>query len=168
MPGAPCSDKTFFGFHQYLARKYCKNLKVPGIQLNVNPTRAITWFVGITIYCTFFNYNSSSPCQFLCNKILLKKISFSKGNANWTNFWIERAWAPGRICTPTTGCFQDKTKFYKENNRLNCYLLLKYCRRDCTLLPPTWAKSLIKLNHKLQDFNRVLDLNCKQKEDWTT
>ena len=49
---------------------------------------------------------------------------------------MERAWAPGRICTPITGCFQDKTIIYKENNRLNCYLLLKYCWRDCTLLSP--------------------------------
>ena len=40
------------------------------------------WFVGITIYCTFFNYNSPPPRQFLCNKMLLKKIGFSKGNAH--------------------------------------------------------------------------------------
>ena len=123
---------------------------------------------GITIYCIFFNYNSPPPRQFLCNKILLKKISISKGNAHKTNFWIDRAWAPGRICTPVTGCFQDKTIICNENNRLNCYLLLKYCWRDCTLLPPTRAKSLIKFNHKMQDFKRVLDLNCKQKEDRTT
>ena len=71
----------------------------------------------------------------------------------------------GRICTPITGCFLDKTIIYKTNNRLNCYLVLKYCRRECTLLPPTWAKSLIKFNQKMQDFKRVLDLNCKQKED---
>ena len=31
--------------------------------------------VGITIYCTFFNYNSPPPRQFLCNKILLKKLA---------------------------------------------------------------------------------------------
>ena len=30
---------------------------------------------------------------------------------------------------------------------------------------PTWAKSLKKFNQKMQDFKRVLDLNCKQKED---
>ena len=64
--------------------------------------------------------------------------------------------------TPITGCFQDKTIIYKENNRVNCDLLLKYCWRDCTLLPPIWAKSLIKFKYKMQDFKRVLDLNCKQ------
>ena len=72
---------------------------------------------------------------------------------------------PGRICTPITGCFHDKTMISTENIRVNCYLVLKYCRRQCTLLPPTWAKSLSKFNPKLQDFKRALDLNCKQKED---
>ena len=40
----------FFGLHLYLAEKYCKNPKVPGAQLNVNPARAATRFVGVTIY----------------------------------------------------------------------------------------------------------------------
>ena len=74
--------RLFFGLHLYLAGKYCKNLKVPGAQLNVNPARAITWFVGATIYRTFFNNISLPFRQFLCNKILLKKISYSKGNAH--------------------------------------------------------------------------------------
>ena len=72
---------------------------------------------------------------------------------------------PGRICTPTTGCFQDKTIISTENIRVDSYLLLKYCRRQRTLLPSTWAKSLTKFNPKMQDFKRVLDLNCKQKEE---
>ena len=88
VPGAPRSDKTFFGLHLYLAGKYWKNTKVPGAQLNVNPAQTITWLVGVTIYCkpTFFNNNLPPPRQFLCNKILLKKISCSKGNAHRTNF----------------------------------------------------------------------------------
>ena len=72
---------------------------------------------------------------------------------------------PGRTCTPIAGCFHDETIISKENIRLECYLQLKYCRRQCTLLPFTWAKSLTKFNPKLQAFKRVLDLNCKQKED---
>ena len=72
---------------------------------------------------------------------------------------------PGRICTPITGCFHDKTIIFKENIRQDCYLLLKYCSRQCTLLPPTWPKSLTKFNPNMQDFKRVLDLNCKQKKD---
>ena len=67
---------------------------------------------------------------------------------------------PGCICTPITGCFHDKTIISKENFRVDCYLLLKYCTRQCTLLPLTRAKSLTKFNTKMQDFKRVLDLNC--------
>ena len=40
VPGAPRSDKTFFGLHLDLAGNYCENPKVPGAQLNVNPGRA--------------------------------------------------------------------------------------------------------------------------------
>ena len=33
---------------------------------------------------------------------------------------------PGRINTPTTGYFHDKTKISKENLRVDYYLVLKY------------------------------------------
>ena len=57
-PESPRSNgKTFFGLHLCLTGKYCKNPEVPVAQLNVSPARAITWFVGATIYCTFFNNN---------------------------------------------------------------------------------------------------------------
>ena len=71
----------------------------------------------------------------------------------------------GRICTPITGCFHDKTIISEKNLRVGYYLLLKYCRRQCALLPPNWAKSLTKFNPKMIDFKRVLDLNCKQKKN---
>ena len=73
VPGALRSDKAFFGLHLHLAGRYCENREVSVAQLKVNPARAITWFVGVTIYCTFFNNDSPPPCQFLYNKILLKK-----------------------------------------------------------------------------------------------
>ena len=76
-------------------------------------------------------------------------------------FELKGPGSPGRICTPMTGCFHDKKIISKKNIRLDCYLLLKYCRRQCTLLPPIWAKSLKKFNPKMQDLKRVLDLNCK-------
>ena len=67
--------RLFFGLHLYVfGRKILQNPRVPGAQLNVNRARAVTWFVEVTIYRTFFNYNSFLPRQFLCNKILLKKI----------------------------------------------------------------------------------------------
>ena len=69
------------------------------------------------------------------------------------NFELRGPELPGRICTSITGCFHDKTKISKENNRLDCYLLLKYCGRQCTLLPSIWAKSLTKFNPKTQDLN---------------
>ena len=58
----------------------------------------------------------------------------------------------GRICTLATGYFYDKTKISKENLRVDYYLLLKYCSRQCTLLSPTRAKSLTEINTKTQDF----------------
>ena len=69
------------------------------------------------------------------------------------------------ICTPATGYFYDKTKICKENYRMDCYLLQKCCTRQRSLLSLTWAKSLTKFNHKMQDFKRVLNLGltCKVK-----
>ena len=165
MLDAPRTYKTYFGLHLYLAEKYCKNPKVPGAQLNVNPARAITWLVGETIYCIYFNNASPLPRQFLCNKILLKKLATVRGMLIEQNFELKGPEPPGCMCTPIKGCFQDKTIISKENFQVNCYLLLKYCRRQCTLLLRTCAKSLTKFNPKMQDFKRVLDFNCKQKQD---
>ena len=58
----------------------------------------------------------------------------------------------GRIFAPATDYFFDKTKISKKNLRVDNYLLLKYCSRQCTLLSPTRAKSLTKFNTKMQDF----------------
>ena len=59
-------------------------------------------------------------------------------------FELGRPRPHGRICTPITGCFHYKTIIFKGNIRLDCYLQLKYCRRQCTLLTPSWTKSLTK------------------------
>ena len=66
---------------------------------------------------------------------------------------------PGSTCPPTTDYFYDKTKISRKSL---CGLLFtaKILRR-CTLLSFAWAKSLSKFNPKMQDFKRVLDLNCK-------
>ena len=80
-------------------------------------------------------------------------------------FGLRRPGPPGRIFTPITGCFHDKTIISKEKIRLDCCLLLKYCRRQCDLLSPTWTKALTNFTPNCKDFKRVLDLNCKQKED---
>ena len=59
---------------------------------------------------------------------------------------------PGRVCTPATGYFYDKTKISEENLRVDYYLLLKYCSRQCTLLSPNRTKLLTKFSTKMQDF----------------
>ena len=43
---------------------------------------------------------------------------------------------PGHSCTPITVYFYDKTKIRKKNLAVDYYLLLKYCRRQCTSLLP--------------------------------
>ena len=131
-----------------------------------NPARAITWFVGVTIYWTFFNQNySPSPRQFLCSKILFKKLATVRRKLIEQIFELRGPGSPCRICIAITGCFHDKAIISRENIRWGCYLLVKYCRRQSTLLPFIWAKSLTKFNPKMQDFKRSLDLNCKQMED---
>ena len=82
VPGPSAQKRLLFGLYLYLVGNYCENPEVPGVQLNVNPARAITWFVSVTIYSTFFNNNSPPPHQFLWNKIVLKKITYRKGNAH--------------------------------------------------------------------------------------
>ena len=69
---------------------------------------------------------------------------------------------PGRTCIPVTGSLHDKTKILKENLRVDYYLLQKYYRRQCALLPRTWTKSsTIKIFPMMQDFKRFLEFNCK-------
>ena len=55
----------------------------------------------------------------------------------------------GRICTSATGSFYNKKKIALENIRVDYYFLLKYSRRQCTLLSLTWAKSLTKFSTEL-------------------
>ena len=117
--------RLVFGLHLYLAEKYCENPEVPVAQLYVNPARAITRFVGVTVYCTFFSNNLLPPRQCLCSKILLKKLVTVRGMLIEQIFELRGPGPPGRICSPITGCFHDKTIISKENLRLDCYL--GYC-----------------------------------------
>ena len=52
-------------------------------------------------------------------------------------FQLRELGPPGRTWVSITGQFHDKTKTSKENLRVNYYLLLKYCTRQCTVFPPT-------------------------------
>ena len=50
--------------------------------------------------------------------------------------------SPGRTCTSITRYFHDKAKIAQENLRVDFYVLLKCCKRQCILLSPTRTKSL--------------------------
>ena len=128
------SYKTFFGLHLYLVRKYCENPKAPGAQLNVNPARAITWLVGVTIYCTFSVAIHLHLASFFATKYLCKKLATVTGMLNEQIFQLRGPGPSGRICTPITGCFHDKTIICEENFQADCFLLLKYCRKQHALL----------------------------------
>ena len=58
------------------------------------------------------------------------------------NFELRGPGCLGCICNPITGCFHDKTIISKENIRLDCYFLLKYCTRQCTLRRPNHVQNL--------------------------
>ena len=61
---------------------------------------------------------------------------------------------PGRTCTPTTGYFYDKIGICKKNHRLiELLFTAKICSNQCTLLPPTWAKSLTNFGPKCKILN---------------
>ena len=63
---------------------------------------------------------------------------------------------PGQTCTSITDYFHDKTKISKENLRVDYYLLLKCCKRQCILLSLPGPKHLqLKFNSKMQDVKRV-------------
>ena len=68
-------------------------------------------------------------------------------------FKLRRAEPLGRTCTPITGCFHDKTKISKENCRVDYYLMLKYCTRQCTLLPLPGPNRLQNLTPKCKILN---------------
>ena len=70
-----------------------------------------------------------------------------------TKFELRVPRPPGRTFTPITGYFYEKTKISKEILQVDYYLLLKYCRRQCTLLPSTWPNHLQNLTLKCNILN---------------
>ena len=71
---------------------------------------------------------------------------------------------PGRTCTFTAGYFHDKTKISKKNVRVDFYLVLKCCRRRCTLLSPTLANSLPTFNPTSKILNVFWTLIVSKKK----
>ena len=81
-----------------------------------------------------------------------------------TEFQLKGPELFGRTCTPITGKLYDKTKISKKNLREDYYLLLNYCRRQRTLLPPRPNHLQLKFYIIMQDSKRVLGFNCKKKD----
>ena len=82
VPGVPRSGKTFLWSSPVFDRKILQKSQGARGPTQCKSGPAITWFVGLTMYFTFFNNNLPPPRLFLCNKVILKKISYSKGNAH--------------------------------------------------------------------------------------
>ena len=71
-------------------------------------------------------------------------------------FELIGAWPSGRTCALRLVIFMTKQK--SSNGLL---FTAKILLEAMYLTFPTWTKSLTKFNPKMQDFKRVLDLNCK-------
>ena len=55
VPGPPRSDgETFLGLHLFLAGRCCENPQSAMCPAQIKSGSAITWLVGVTIYCTIF------------------------------------------------------------------------------------------------------------------
>ena len=138
--GAPLSDgETFLVFTYIWLKDVEKISKMPSAPRNENPARAITWLVGVPIHCTILKYQSISisPVFPLQNSFEKKKLAGEMLVILIIEFELRGPGPPGRKCTPTgyaptTGYFYDTTKIAKENLRVNYYILLKYCSRQCT------------------------------------
>ena len=161
-PRAPIV-RLFLVFTYIWHEDVAKLSKVPGAPRNANSARVITWLVGVTIHIVpFFNNNLPPPRQFLRDKILLKyKLAWRSAMEQIIEFELSGSGPPGRTCTPKLVILMAKQKSIKGYFRVDYCSLLKYWKRQCILLPPTWAKSLTKFNFKIQDFKRVLVLNCE-------
>ena len=149
-------------FLLYLAGRCCENLQSarspaqcksgPGNNM-VSRRDQLLLNVSLTIHLHLVGFTRQNAFE--------KKTS--PGNAHWTNYWIwiEGGLAPWPYVCPTTGYFHDKTKISKENLRMDLLFTAKILLEAMYLTFLTWTKSLTKFNPKMQNFKRVLDLNCK-------
>ena len=83
----------------------------------------------------------------------LKKKATVRGMLIEQIFELRGPGPPGHLCFPKTGCFHDNTIILKENIRLDGWLLLRYCRRQCTLLPLPGPSHLQNLTPKCKILN---------------
>ena len=77
MPGFRAQMLRLFLVFTYIWQEdVAKIRKVQGTLRKVNPARATTWFVGVTIYCTIFQnqFTSTSPVFTQQNTFEKKKV----------------------------------------------------------------------------------------------
>ena len=80
-PGTLRSGKTFFWFSPVFGKKILQKSQIARCPTQCKSGPGNSMVLGVAIHDTFFNDNSPPPRQFLCGKIVLKKISYTKGNA---------------------------------------------------------------------------------------
>ena len=70
--------------------------------------------------------------------LVLFRLIIQSSNLAWGMLTLDGGTRlPYNLSTaPVTGCFHDKAIISKENIGLDCYLLLKYCRRQYVLYFP--------------------------------
>ena len=109
---------------------------------------------GRNIYrTTFFRLQFTSTSPVFTRQNTFEKKLGKMLNKQIIEFELRKPEPCSRTCILTPGYFLDKAKNLKENLQVDFYLLLKYCCRQCTLLSPTWAKSLTTLNTKCKVLN---------------
>ena len=86
------------------------------------------------------------------------KTKISHGKSSLNKFKFNNTCT--RTCTPTTGYFYEKKNLQGKSSS-GLLFTAEHCTRQSTLIFFTWAQSLTKFNSQMQDFKRVLDLNCK-------
>ena len=116
MLGVPRSDgKTFFLVFTYIWQEdVAKISKMPKATHNINPARAITGLVMVTIillyHFSIYRLFISTLPVFTRPNIFEKKNSARKNATIEYEFESRGPGPPGRTCTSTTGYFHDKTK----------------------------------------------------------
>ena len=79
--------------------------EVPGVPLNVNLARSITWLVSVAIHCTIFQLQVTSTWP-----VFTRQYTFEKKSAigemlieQIIEFELRGPGPSGRTCTPITG-----------------------------------------------------------------
>ena len=72
---------TFLVF-TYIRQEDVAKIPMPEAPQNVNSARAITWFVGVTIYCTIFQLQLTSISPVVARENAFEKLAKGKSSFN--------------------------------------------------------------------------------------